>query len=165
MSYRPQFLPGDRVEYCGDEATVVDNFGSSGDVRDDAGNTMQWYWEFQGTRVTLVKNTRQSRERSNAMLDLLKNFDANRLDMEQLVELSAEARKMASEYEALKVEVPEWLGIQTKSLRREIASRDADRKERALRDLKARRSTLKTVDEKRTELDKQIADLESQVTA
>lgn len=50
-----EFKPGDRVSYCGDEATVVANWGGEGTVRDDAGNQMRWYWMFQGEPVRLVR--------------------------------------------------------------------------------------------------------------
>ena len=49
------FKPGDRVSFCGEEATVVENWGTDGYVEDDAGNRMRWYWEFQGEPVILVK--------------------------------------------------------------------------------------------------------------
>lgn len=49
------FKPGDVVEYCGEEAVVVENFGSSGVVRLVPEGRMTWYWVFQGTPVTLVR--------------------------------------------------------------------------------------------------------------
>lgn len=52
----PNFQPGDRVEFCGEEAVVVMNYGSQG-VVELAGNGGKcvWHWMFQGTPVTLVK--------------------------------------------------------------------------------------------------------------
>lgn len=95
-------------------------------------------------------------------MDELKNFDANRMDLEALVELSAFARTIEGEYVALKVAAPEWVTVQAKSLRREITSRLADAKEKSLREKKARLATLKTTEEKRKELADEIAALESE---
>jgi len=52
---RPVFKPGDRVSFCGEEATVVSNWGISGTVKDNTGTQMHWYWEFQGEPVVLVR--------------------------------------------------------------------------------------------------------------
>jgi hypothetical protein len=51
---RFDFKPGDRVEYCGDEAVVIANHGSTGTVEIPGEGRMTWYWNFQGTAVTLV---------------------------------------------------------------------------------------------------------------
>jgi hypothetical protein len=47
------FKPGDRVLYCGEEATVIENYGRSGTVEISGQGRMNWYWEFQGESVTL----------------------------------------------------------------------------------------------------------------
>jgi hypothetical protein len=99
------------------------------------------------------------------MLELLKRFDVNRMDIEQLVELSAFGRGFEAEYRTLGLSVPEFVEIQLKSLRREIKSRVADAKESKLRQMKLNRASLRTTEEKRAELDKQIAELESEVPA
>lgn len=49
------FEPGDLVEYCGDRATVVSNHGTYGWVQFEWGGRAKWFWNFQGTPVTLVK--------------------------------------------------------------------------------------------------------------
>lgn len=53
--YVRPFKPGDRVSYCDEEATVVENYGNSGLVRFDDNTTCAWYWRFQGEAVILVK--------------------------------------------------------------------------------------------------------------
>lgn len=53
MSY--DFRPGDTVEYCGEEATVVTNHGSCGTVEIKGQGRMSWYWDFQGELVNLVR--------------------------------------------------------------------------------------------------------------
>lgn len=55
----PVFKPGDRVSFCGEEATVVSNYGSEGMVDLGGGQLCRWYWVFQGERVTPVKGVTQ----------------------------------------------------------------------------------------------------------
>lgn len=55
LRQRRKFQPGDVVEYCGEEAVVIENFGSSGAVRLVPEGRMTWYWAFQGVPVTLVR--------------------------------------------------------------------------------------------------------------
>lgn len=50
----PVFKAGDKVMFCGETATVVSNFGSSGVVEIPGEGRMTWYWEFQGERVMPV---------------------------------------------------------------------------------------------------------------
>jgi hypothetical protein len=94
------------------------------------------------------------------MLDAIKNFDARRASVEELVETSAEARAIEAEFKALGIDQPDWLEPAVKSLRREIATRTADAREAKLRDLRARRSSLRSESEKREDLDREIAALE-----
>lgn len=53
--YGSGFNPGDKVEYCGDSATVVKNFGNHGTVEMSDGSRMVWYWTFQGEQVVLTE--------------------------------------------------------------------------------------------------------------
>lgn len=96
------------------------------------------------------------------MLKDLKNFDAERADVDDMIELSAFARTIYSEYCALAIEPPEWLETQTKAVRREVNNRLADLRAKRVREIKARLSTLKTAEEKRTELTEELARLETQ---
>lgn len=95
------------------------------------------------------------------MLAELKNFTASRMDLEELVELSAKARTLEGEFGTLGVDLPEWIGVQIKSLRREIKSRNAESLAAKLTSLKARRAAIATPDEKRQRLDTEIAELET----
>jgi hypothetical protein len=96
-----------------------------------------------------------------AMLDALKNFDARRASLEGLVEISAQARIAENEFTTLGLEAPDWFEPTVASLRREIKTRTADARAARLRDLKNRREALKTPDEKRSAIDKQIEELEA----
>lgn len=97
----------------------------------------------------------------SGVLEQLKTFSADGMELDGLVELAAAGRSLRAEYEVLQLEVPDELDTGLKAVRREINDRVADRKAARLKELKARRATLKTAEEKRDELDKQIAELES----
>lgn len=92
-------------------------------------------------------------------LETLKHLDVERLDFDELIALSAFAKLLRAEYESAS-EVPEWLDDAGRSLKRDLQARQADATEKRLRELKARRETLKTPDQKRADIDKEIADLE-----
>jgi hypothetical protein len=99
------------------------------------------------------------------MLSELKNFRASSMDLEELVELSAKARLLETEFGTLGVDVPEWVGVQIASLRREVKSRNAESLANKLATLKARRAAIATPDEKRAKVDQEIAELEAKVSA
>lgn len=97
------------------------------------------------------------------MLSELKNFDASRMDLAELVALASFGRALQAEFGTLGVESPEWVDANLTALRREIKSRNADRLTAKLRSAKARLETLKTPDEKRAATEKEIADIETQL--
>ena len=96
-------------------------------------------------------------------MDALKNFDlpADRLDVADLIGLSAFARIATDEYAKHGLTVPEWVTDKQNLVAREISTRSADAKAARLKDLKARRAALKTAEEKRVDLDAEIAKLEA----
>jgi hypothetical protein len=91
----------------------------------------------------------------------LKNFNADRLDMEDLVGLLADSKALRTEYEALQIEEPEYIDTTIKAIRREITSRNADKIAARKRELTARIDSLKTPAQKKTELEKELAALEA----
>jgi hypothetical protein len=99
------------------------------------------------------------------MVDRLRNFDVDRLSLEELVELSAIGRFLTDEFEKTGVEVPEWLSINLKSLRREIKTKIADQVEKTLRDKRTRLASLMPTEERRKKLAEEIAELEKLQTA
>jgi hypothetical protein len=94
------------------------------------------------------------------MLAQFKNFQADRMDLDELVALAAYGRALRTEYEAVGLDEPEFIDIQLKSLRREIHSRNADKLEKTLREKRSRLEALKSPTEKRAEIKKEIAALE-----
>lgn len=97
------------------------------------------------------------------MLDALKNFDAKRADLAELVELSAYGRALLAEFEALSVEAPDWATENLAAVRREVKSRNADRLNAKLKAAQARLETLKSPDEKRKSVEDEIAKLTAQL--
>jgi len=98
------------------------------------------------------------------MLQELKNFDANRMSIDEMVSLRAYARNLVSEYDTQMVDVPEWIENQLKALDRLIAAKNADRLEARRREIVSRLESLKTTVEKRAELKKELAQLDKQLT-
>lgn len=94
------------------------------------------------------------------MLADLKSFNKDRLDLDEMVALAAFGRMLRAEYEAQKVEEPEFLDVQLKTLRREIASKMDDKRETRRRQIKTQLQSLKTPAERRAELEKELGDLD-----
>jgi hypothetical protein len=49
------FKPGDEVEYCGERAVVVENYGECGIVEIPGEGCMTWRWKFDGESVNLAR--------------------------------------------------------------------------------------------------------------
>ena len=96
-------------------------------------------------------------------VELLKNFDANRLNIHELIALAAFGQTMRDSYGAHQVPEPEWFQSSMKALRREIKARNLDALETELRTKKARLETLKPAEEKRGQLADDIKKLEEQL--
>lgn len=86
------------------------------------------------------------------MLHEFQNFDTDGATLEQLVALAAFGRHLRTEYEQLKLDEPEWVGIQLNAIRREVNVRSQDAREARIREIDARLAALKTPDEKKAEL-------------
>jgi seryl-tRNA synthetase len=90
------------------------------------------------------------------MLEQLKRFDADRADMEEMLELSAYGRTLVAEYDALSVPQPEWLAEVLDRLKKAIADKRRDAILKALKTVKARKETLKSAEEKRKDAEAEI---------
>jgi hypothetical protein len=97
-------------------------------------------------------------ERRKTMLQDFKNFNVES-DIDELVALSAFGKQLRSEFEAQKVTVPEYVSDNLNTISREISSRMEDRRATRIRQLKSERESLKTAQEKRAQIDKELADL------
>lgn len=92
-------------------------------------------------------------------LEVFKSFNADRMDISELVALMAFGKSLRAEYEKLSLEEPAFVDIQLKSLHREITARTADAKEARRRELASRIDALKTPQQKKAELEKELAAL------
>lgn len=97
------------------------------------------------------------------MIERLKNLAVAKYGIEELIELRSDARRLHDEYTSQKLDHPEWLNNSIVMLDSEIKSKVRDERMRRLSDAKARRAQLQTVDEKRSTLDQQIAELEEAI--
>ena len=93
------------------------------------------------------------------MLQDFKSFNVDAADLDELVALSAFGKQLRGEFEAQKVAVPEYVSDNLNSIAREIDSRMADRRATRVRELKAQRDSLKTAQERRDAIDKELAAL------
>ena len=90
----------------------------------------------------------------------LKNFNAERLDLDELVGILADAKALRIEYESLQVEEPAFLDSTIKAIRREVNSRNSDKIAARKAELKARLDALKSPKEKAAELRKELEALQ-----
>lgn len=96
------------------------------------------------------------------MLQEFKSFDAeNADDLDELVAMAAFGRSLRAEFDAQNIAAPEFVDNSLRSIKREIENRVADRKAARIRELKAQRESLKTAQEKREAIDKELAALEA----
>ena len=98
-------------------------------------------------------------ERRKNMLQDFKNFNAEQADLEELVALSAFGKQLRAEFEAQKVPIPEYVSDNLNTLSREIDVRMADRREARKREIKSTLEGLKSREEKREALEKELAEL------
>lgn len=94
-------------------------------------------------------------------LTTFKNYNTTRADLDDLVAMAAFGRSLRAEYEAHQLDEPEFIGAKLKSLRAEIADRNADKVAARKRELAARIDSLKSPREKKAELLKELAELEN----
>jgi hypothetical protein len=106
-----------------------------------------------------VDPRKRSVERRKTMLENFKNFNVDAADLDELVALSAFGKQLRGEFEAQKVAVPEYVSDNLNALAREIDGRMADRRATRVRELKAQRDSLKTAQERRDAIDKELAAL------
>jgi len=98
------------------------------------------------------------------MLEKLKGLNLDRLlDMDEAVALSAYARSLEAEYEALELGIPEWLVKACDVLREEIARRTRATALAELKEIENRIEGYKSVSERRSEDQKRLADLQKRL--
>jgi len=116
------------------------------------------------SNVPALRASQDKKKEEVTMIQQLKNFDVDRMDLDELVGLASFGRIIGDEFDKLSGEIPEWLQANLKSLRREIHARQADALEALLKEKKARRDNLTPAEERRKKLDEEIAALEAKVS-
>lgn len=91
----------------------------------------------------------------------IKNFDPERVDVDEMIAISADARLLTAEYTFLNVKAPEWLDEKSAEIKRAVGNAFAAIKARRARELKARIATTLTAAEKRELYQKELAELEA----
>lgn len=96
-------------------------------------------------------------------LQTFKTFQADRMDLDDLVSLAAFGALLRQEYEKHQLEEPEFVGVQLKALKREIFTRNAERLEARRKEIDSRLETLKTPTERKNALLREKAKLDKQL--
>ena len=86
------------------------------------------------------------------LLRELKTYDLDHTNLDELITLSAFAKQLKTEYGVQNCDAPKWLNSRTDDLRRAIRSKQTDIRTQKLQEILMRLETLKSADEKRTEL-------------
>ena len=98
------------------------------------------------------------------MLEKLKSLNLDKiLEMDEAIALSAYARSIEAEYEALDMAVPEWIIKATDVLRQEIARRTHAADAAEMKRLQGELDGYKTVSEKRNEAQRKLASLQKKL--
>jgi hypothetical protein len=92
------------------------------------------------------------------MLSQFKAFqaDSSRFDLDELVAHAAFGKQLRAEYEALALEVPEFVDTQNRAIRREITARTEEKKAARIKEVKLRLDSLRTPAERRAELEAEL---------
>lgn len=98
-----------------------------------------------------------------SLIERLKNINIESATIDEMVEVSADARSVEAEYGQLKVSVPDALTSGVATLRKAIQFRIQDKMEKDLKSLKAQMEAMQTVQEKRDKIAAQVAALEAQL--
>lgn len=97
------------------------------------------------------------------LLHAFKTFTKERMSIEELVEMAAIGRLLKHEFLENKVDPPEIIDINLKSLRREIKSKQADQLEAQLKQAQQTLDHMKSPGEKRESLEKTIQLLQARL--
>ena len=100
----------------------------------------------------------------NRILVVLETTDVETASsVEELLIARSQLKTIGDGYQDLKLETPEWVAVKLALVEREIGNRVRDEWTLRLRKAEARRSALKTRDEMRAFLDKEIEDLKKKL--
>lgn len=90
------------------------------------------------------------------MLDALKSFRPDVGDLDGAMALSAFAKSLVAEYQAVNLPVPEWLSAKVAVIAESIASARRDLIAKQIREARQQLATLETATEKRDRVQRQL---------
>jgi hypothetical protein len=108
-------------------------------------------------RTAESRANRRRKEVRLKMLKELRGLDVERTDLDEMVALSTFGLSMKVEYERLTIPVPEWLETRLGELDRTIRSQRREALEKKVKELEARKDALKTAEQKRQDVDAELA--------
>jgi hypothetical protein len=97
------------------------------------------------------------------LVEQLKSFDVERVQLDELLALAAFGKLLRTERESRGLDSPDWLDDRLRTLNREIESRRRDTLELRLKQAKAQAATLLTPTERREKVQAEITALEKQL--
>jgi hypothetical protein len=95
------------------------------------------------------------------MLNIFKSFDADRMDIDEMVALVAFGETLRVQYEKLQLDEPEFVSNQLRSLKHEIKTKRANALASRRKQIKAQLETLKTPTQKKTDLEKELKGIDA----
>lgn len=98
-------------------------------------------------------------------LTTFKTYSVDRMDVEEMVALSAFGKAFRAELEEFGMEVPEYVDLQLRSLRRDITTKIADKLEAERKRLQAQMDGLQTPQERKAGIAKRLAQVNKQLAA
>jgi hypothetical protein len=117
------------------------------------------------TQAQIALANKQKEKEKFMITTRLKQFDVDRADLDEMVEVSCLGKLLVAEYEANSLKAPEWVNDTLDSLKTEIAARKRDNLAKRLKDAKARQTQLRSQEEKKADLANEIAELEAALKA
>ena len=95
------------------------------------------------------------------MLSQFKNFQLDRMDVDEMVYLYGVGMHLRHSYEQLSLDEPDYIDLNLKSLKREIKVKTAEKLEAKRLEIRSRLESLKTPQEKKRELQAQLKEVEA----
>lgn len=96
-------------------------------------------------------------------MNAIRQFNTEREPLEDLVVMLALGQLIMAEYEKLNIDEPDWLAPKVKAIRRQAQLTVRDQQEKRLAEAKMRLESLKTPQEKKAQLQKEINQLQRQM--
>lgn len=97
------------------------------------------------------------------MLHQFKTFQADRMDLDDLIALAAFGHMLRDQYEKFGLEVPDFVTDNIKAITREVKTKTAATLESRKRELLSRKDALKTPAERKREIEAELKQIDEQL--